>query len=191
VRRLIGIAALASFGACAMLATPDEVEPGRHALPGGRYEVELPAGWFHERAPSDQITVVREGVYLSQLVVCARPRGRAFPCMRKEAKEKMTPAALAELALGETRALALGEGVRDVEVLENRAIEAGGRPAFLLHLRIEIPSGLDFDHLQAGFVEGEKMYWIWFRAPTLHYFERDRHAFDRAVETIRRHRAST
>jgi len=180
----IGSAALVALAACGMVPTVREVEPGPYELPGGRCDIELPAGWRHERT-NDCVTVVRDHDLLSQLMVYARLRGRGFPRTGKEAREDMEPAEMAERALEETRDLARNEGIREVLVLENRSIEVAGRPAFLLHLRIENSSGLPHDHLQAGFVDGDRFYWIWYRAPRLHYFERDRGAFDRAVETIR------
>ena len=182
--RKLGSAALVAIAACGLVPTVREVEPGACELPGGRCDVELPAGWRHERT-NDCVTVVCDHELLSQLMVYSRLRWRAFPATGKEAREDMGSAELAERALEETRALARKEGIREVEVLENRPVEVAGRPGVFLHLRIENSSGLPHDHLQAGFVQGDRYYCIWFRAPRIHYFERDRWAFDRAVETVR------
>ena len=179
--RRLGCVGLVALAGC-LVPTVDEVEPGRCEI--GSFDVELPEGWLYE--PSrDWVAVVPDHVLLSQLMLRAPHRESAFPEVRKDARADMSAVELAEVALEETRAQAARDGVGEVVLLETSEIEVAGRPAFSLHLRVENDVGLSFDHLQAGFVHGERFYWIWYRAPTLHYFQRDRFAFDRAIETLR------
>ncbi len=148
-------------------------------------EIRAPAGWVRSLVPEDVLSFTRDGPGIQLLVCGARELDRAFPALERGADESLLPSELAELALGELKTRA---GLSVIEVLGSEPAKLAGRDGFRLYVRHTDASGLRFDSLLWGVVDGERYLRAWYRAPTLHYFERDRVAVERSVATFRAHR---
>ena len=96
----------------------------------------------------------------------------------------MLPSELADLAIAELRA-GQEQKLPSLEVLSNAPAEIGGHNGFALHLRFQTDQGLRMELLMRGFVDQRGFYLLTYRAPTLHYFERDRPVFESLVSSFR------
>jgi len=180
-RRVLTVAALALAG-CAH----DWERVGPHpALAAERsLEVRGPEGWVRWSVDPEALAFTRDGPGVQLLVFEAYELEHAFPALERPAAASLLPSELSALALGELKTLA---GVMAIEALASEPATLAGRAGFRLHVRSTDARGLRSDNLLFGAVSEERYLLVWYRAPTLHYFERDRAAVERAVASFRHH----
>ncbi len=148
--------------------------------------------WFTFNAPSgwmlldrgDSVTLSRDGPDLQRIGVVFNKPEEAFPTIKKPSSTDMLPSELAELTIAEIRA-SQENGMPGMEVVSNVPITIDGHQGFALHLRFKLDSGLRYETLVNGFVTQEGLYALYFRAPTLHFFNRDHDAYNEIIESFR------
>lgn len=145
------------------------------------FALDFPVDW--RRLPGARPTATREGPRLQIITVLTAPAAKAFPGIKAGADESTLPSELAEAQFAEHKRALAEHSV--VEVLGNDLARLGDRPAYRLHLRYRTPQGLRIDEIWLGTVRGVTYYVLLYRAPSLHFFERDRAAFERTVATFR------
>jgi len=142
-----------------------------------------PPGWMLLDG-GDSVTLSRDGPDLQRIGVVFNPPDEAFPTIKKPASTDMLPSELAERTIAEIRA-SQEDGMPGMEVVSNKPATIDGHQGFALHLRFKLDSGLRYETLVNGFVTQQGLYALYFRAPTLHFFSRDREAYNNIVETFR------
>lgn len=143
---------------------------------GEHYSVSLPAGWMRSEV-GDRLVLSRDGLDLQRIVIEYRPHEKAFEELEKSSSAGMLPSELAELTIAELKA-SQEEGLPSLEILDNRPIEIAGHTGYALHLRFKTDAGLRIEVLLQGFVDEHGLYQLLYRAPTLHYFGRDREVYE-------------
>jgi len=171
--------ALACLPACAGWSL---VEDPAIAAPDGSFGFEAPVGWMRARGGDAEVLLTREGPPVQWFEVRALPADEAFPLLGEGVPLDATPAEIAALTITE---LSAGLDPIPLAVLERGPAAVGADEGFLVHGRYADELGVSFDLLAAGFARRNRFYRLLFRAPTLHIFDRDRFAFDRAVATFR------
>ena len=150
---------------------------------GTHYTVTLPAGWV--RFEEDDTTLLsRDGPDLQRIVIEYRPHDKGFEKLKRDSSPGMLPSELADLTIAELRA-GQEQKLPSLEVLSNAPAEIGGHTGFALHLRFKTDQGLRIELLMRGFVDQRGFYLLTYRAPTLHYFERDRSVFESVTTSFR------
>lgn len=167
------------------VATPKRVADDRSTIPDTKSSLELPPRWSVVSSRSNKLVICDAAQDLARLEVDWWWTPAAFADFRSEKANTVSPDRLAELSIADAKAVAEKERAGPVEVVETRMESICGEPGFVTHLRIPSESGLSYDSLQAGVSYGGRVYRIWYRAPTLHYFDAERAAFDHAVGTLR------
>jgi hypothetical protein len=169
---------------CIHLSPPDTVAHGRSVIPGTQCSIEMPAGWTWVEAKSDRLMASHDGIDLACIEVVSSPIAEAFLGVRNKTADDLDADKLADLSLADTKARGAKDGAGAVEVVESRVETFSGERGFLTHMRIASRSGLSYDHLQADFIHAGRVIRIHYQAPSIHYFARDRQAFDRALASI-------
>ncbi len=142
-----------------------------------------PAGWMlFDRG--DSVTLSRDGPDLQRIGVVFNEPDKAFPTIKKPASTNMLPSELAELTIAEIRA-SQKNGMPGMEIVSNMPVTIDGHQGFALHLRFKLDSGLRYETLVNGFVTLQGLYALYFRAPTLHFFNRDQVVYNKIIATFR------
>lgn len=149
---------------------------------GEHYSLTLPAGWMHLET-GDSLMLSRDGLDLQRIVIEFRPHEQAFEETGKSSSPGMLPSELAELTIAELRSTQ-EDGLPSLEILDNRPLEVAGYTGYALHLRFKTDEGLRIEVLLRGFVNEDGLYRLLYRAPTLHYFERDREVFESMTRSM-------
>lgn len=150
---------------------------------GTHYHVSLPAGWVRFEK-DDTVLLSRDGPDLQRVRVEYRTHDKGFESLKRTSSPGMLPSELADLMIAEIRA-ASEQKLPSLEVLSNTPVEIGGQTGFALHLRFKTDQGLRVELLIHGFVDERGFYLLSYRAPTLHYFERDRPVFESIASSFR------
>ena len=148
-----------------------------------RYRVSLPTGWMRMEDKGN-LVLSKDGPDLQRILIQFHGHERAFPKLEKDSSAAMLPSELAELSIAELKASEEG-GLPSLEVLSDEPTEIAGRMGFAIHARFKTDDGLRIDLLLRGFVDERGLYLLMYRAPTLHYFERDRGAYEAVVSSFK------
>jgi hypothetical protein len=163
-------------------ATWVRVDDANQRYRGEHYSVTLPAGWMRSEV-GDNLVLSRDGLDLQRIVIEYRPHDKAFEHLEKTSSVDMLPSELAELTIAELKA-AQDEGLPSLEILDNRPVEIAGYTGYALHLRFRTDAGLRIEVLLQGFVDENGLYQLLYRAPTLHYFGRDREVYESVAGSL-------
>ena len=169
-----------SLAGCA--ATWVRVDDADRRYSGEHYSVTLPAGWMRSEI-GDSLVLSRDGLDLQRIVIEYRPHEKAFEEIEKASSSGMLPSELAELTIAELKA-SQEEGLPSLEILDNRPVVLAGHTGYALHLRFKTDAGLRIEVLLRGFVDEHGMYQLMYRAPTLHYFGRDREVYESVTASL-------
>jgi hypothetical protein len=164
---------------------PIRATEGPYEDPDERYTVHFPDGWVRLKGPAEIVWLTRDGIALQQIVVFRRDLAKAFPRTRKKIDPKAPPLPheLAELQLAEFKTES--ETLATAEVIDMTPARVGGREGFWLHLAWQNDDGLTLARLVYGVADDRYYYLIGYEAPTLHYFDKHRPAFEAMIKTFR------
>jgi len=178
-RTIALVLALLLSGCAATWVKVDDA--GRH-YQGEHYSTTLPTGWLRLES-DDSLILSKDGILLQNIIIQFRPHEKAFEKIEKDSSSTMLPSELAELTIAEFKATQ-GEGLPSLEILRNAPVELAGHTGFGIHLRHKTDAGLRVDMLLRGVVDESGFYLIKYSAPTLHYFEHDRQAYESLTESL-------
>ncbi len=159
------------------------VDDNNRQYDGAHFRVTLPTGWI-VRKKEDSILTFNDGPTLQPIQVKYLPHDEAFAKLERSSSPDMLPSELAELHIAELKA-SKDAGIYSLKVIKNEPVRISGRRAFSLHLSYKQESGLRYEMLVRGFVNGNGLYLLDYRAPSLHYFERDRSVFEALVQSFK------
>ena len=178
--RIAALLLLLSLAGC--VATWTRVDDTGKRYTGEHYSLTLPAGWMRLET-GDSLMLSRDGLDLQRIIIEYRPHEQAFEETEKSSSPDMLPSELAELSIAELKA-GQEDGLPSLEILDNRPVEVAGHTGYALHLRFKTDEGLRIEVLLRGFVDEGGLYQLLYRAPTLHYFERDRDVYESITESM-------
>ena len=147
------------------------------------YRVTLPSGWYRYQG-GDNLLLSKDGLDLQRILIQYHPHEEAFETLERSSSAGMLPSELAELTIAEIKA-GQENGLPSMIVLENEPREIAGHDGFSLHLQFKTDAGLRIELLARGFVDEQGFYLLLYRAPTLHYFARDREVYESVTESFR------
>ncbi len=150
--------------------------------PDKSFTVEVPVGWVRAALVTDKVLITRDGTGVQFIRIGKRAHEKAFPKIKKGTTADMLPTEVAELLIAEIKS---EEAMSGLTVLTNEPADIAQKTGFRLHLQMKNQSGLRYEAVVYGFVDKSGFYELTFRAPTLHYFERDLPAFEQAVHSFR------
>ena len=149
--------------------------------PDNSFTVDLPVGWVRAPTSGDVILVTRDGAGIQYIKTGRYNHKTAFPKIKKASKADMQPNELAELMIAELKASA-GSAV---EILSNQPTGVAGKIGVRLHVQTRTKEGLRYQMVLYGLVDVHGFYVLNYRAPVLHYFQRDLPTFEKTVQTFR------
>lgn len=134
-------------------------------------------GWY--RSPFRArgfLTYTKDGPDLQYIIVGRKKHKDAFKAIDRESSVNDLPQTLAENFVADIKA---SLGLDLIDILENTPAQVGGFPGFMVELEYKTPSGLRYRERVYGAATKNGLYSIEYRAPVLHYFERDLPDFER------------
>ena len=147
------------------------------------YSLRLPDGWMRNESTGD-LVLSRDGIGLQRIIIRYRPHDKAFEKLKRSSTPEMLPSELAQLAIAEIKA-GPGDGMPSLMVFSNIPFEIAGNTGFAIHLGFKTKQGLRIQVLSRGFSDAHGFYQLLYRAPALHYFEKDRETFESVVRSMR------
>lgn len=179
IRLLCVFLVLSLVSAC---ATWVRLEEPHVVAPDKSFTVEVPVGWVRAAMVSDKVLITRDGTGVQFIRVGKREHKEAFPKIKKSTTAEMLPTELAELVIAEVKS---EKNMSGLKILSNTPADIDQRTGFRLHLQMKNQDGLRYEVVVYGLVDKGGFYELTFRAPTLHYFQRDLPAFEQAVKSFR------
>lgn len=162
------------------------------------FQMTVPTGWARstqadafERITIDEkletillesMTVTRDGTGLHSIDITRRYPDTAFPSIKKKSKASMLPVEIADLYVSELRKRT---GLEQLKVLTNKPAKVNGKDAFRLVMQLKNDDGLRIRILSYGFVDKTGFYTLNYRAPYLHYYDRDYKKFEALVGSFK------
>ena len=168
-----------SFTACvtwSRIASPVMTGPGEH------YQVTVPACWIHAAFIKDGICISKDGPSLNWIEVSHIKRDPGFPLTKVKVDDDHLITEVAEYYLAELKAKFRGATVNH---LLTEPANIDGRTGFKIHLEVINSNGLIFDMLAYGLMDDLNFYYLAYKAPRLHYYEKELETFEEMVATFR------
>jgi len=184
------------LGGCVTTWTPVGEENVNYK--SNSFSVSLPAGWMQweagrnkytirvngvtKKIDAERVQVTNDGPQLQYIDVIFLTKENAFPSIQKALTAGMLPSEIADYEIADTKART---GIEHLKVLKNIPASINGSDGFLLHLRYKNSGGLRIDEVIYGFGSDNGLYTLTYRAPVLHYFDKDYATFDSVVKSFR------
>ena len=150
---------------------------------GAHYSIMLPVGWMRLESGGN-LLLSKDGIDLQRIIIEYHTHDKAFETLKRTSSATMLPSELAELTIAELKA-SQKDDLPSLRVISNAPVDIGGHAGFLLHIGYKTDDGLRIEMLMEGFADADGYYLITYRAPTLHYFARDRAAFEAICASFR------
>ena len=186
------------LGGCAPMPYWTLTDGANKVLKSTSFEMTVPQGWVRtttadtwERIAIDdkpqtilleQVTATRDGFGIHAIVATRRYPDTAFPTIKKKSTAKMLPLEAADLYVSELRKRS---GLERLKVLSNKPATINGKQAFQLVMEFKNDDGLRIRIISHGFVDKTGFYTVNYRAPVLHYYQRDYADYARLVRSFR------
>jgi hypothetical protein len=196
VLALIGIIMLTS--GCTQTAYWTLTDDVNSVAKSNSFQMTVPEGWVRttqadtwERIEIDgetrtilleAMTVTRDGTGIHAITVTRRYADNAFPTIKKKSVGTMMPLEASDLYVSELRKRS---GLERLKVLSNKPAKVDGKQAFQLVMQYRNDDGLRIQIMSYGFVDKTGFYTINYRAPYLHYYERDHKEFSELVHSFK------
>ncbi len=158
-----------------------EGETYRHEKSG--YSIQYPAGWRWIKF-GDVSLATRDGAPIQMILVDFRKHKKAFRTLNQDSTPAMMPQELAERVVAEATK---ERSLQNVEVLSDEPATLAGRPGFrlLVAYRSAVDAGsVRYREIVLGANSPQGIFIISYRAPVLHYFERDVATFEKSLATF-------
>ena len=150
--------------------------------PEGRYHVTAPACWIHAAMITEKICISKDGPSLNWKEVSHFNRSAGFPLTRMKLNGEYLISEVAEYYLTELKAR---YQIVTVNHLSTEPAEIDGKTGFRMRLELILSNGLVFDILSYGAMDAENFYHLMYKAPRIHYFEKELATFEDFVGTFK------
>jgi hypothetical protein len=154
----------------------------------GQYTAEhfglsLPIGWLIME--DDEVLMVsKDGLDLQRIVIVHASLDKALPELGNQSVSGILPSELAEKFIAKLKNTQDFD-MPSLTILSNEPISIAGHTGYSLHLSYKTDKGVRIEILSIGFVDESGYYSLSYRAPTLHYFTKDRDKFDTVVSSFK------
>lgn len=184
IRQSIAALVLAALPAAAFAwKIADPAQPFKHK--GSGYSVQFPQGWKYAKLWfSDESGATREGPALQSIFVDFRSHKSAFKALKQKSTPTMLPQDLAQQLVAD---MTKERGLENVAILADEPAMLAGRPGFRLRFEYRLPvqrGAIRYQEVVIGTVNEKGLYLLGYRAPVLHYFDRDLPAFEETLKTF-------
>lgn len=147
------------------------------------YNTSLPAGWVKFQL-QNKVQATLDGFDIQQLAIKFAKHENAFEKIEKHSSESMLSSELADLFIANLKAED-ENGLPSLEILSSSPITIQGISGFELELRFVNNRGLRYKAKVAGFASEKGFFTIFYRAPVLHFFERDKKVYSHVIDSFK------
>lgn len=151
------------------------IEKPEIKLANASYSIKAPVGWKQLTGIGKKMFITKEGPALQAIEVQEVERKKAFASLKIEIKENVLVSELADYFIADFKTQLSG-----IQVNHNKTIAAtlDNKQAFKVFLEFTNPEGLFFDVIAYGLMHNDIIYTLYYQAPRIYYFERDRQIFE-------------
>lgn len=159
--------------------------PEGRTMTAGVYEYQIPSGWTYQVSKDDVLLVSRDGPRVQHAQSRFYVWGRTV--IDDPERQKLTESMLLSDVADQLLALRRRElGLDTIETLSLEPATVAGMEAFRAEYTYRTIDGISFKGVSYGAMRPSGVYAIRFEAPMIHFFERDRPAFESMVRSMRR-----
>jgi len=146
--------------------------------------VEIPVGWVRAYDDRNQILATYDGLPIQAIEVLRdKHSDKVFEKIEKSSNGNMLASELAELVIAEMKAQS--EMVH-VNVIDNGPAMIGKNQGFKVQVTYRNQKGLEYGQIIYGFADEKNLYRLFYRAPIIRYFERDKQTFEQVVSSFKK-----
>jgi len=149
--------------------------------PGNRYTVKVPSDWIHAAFIQQGICISKDGPNLNWIDVRHVGKKTAFNTIGAEIKDTQLVTEVAEYYLAHFKKTHPDGAVNLIALSPARI---SGRSGFRMRLETRDNRGMIDDYLIYGVTDDDYFYRLLYRAPRLHYFERDLAVYEALVASF-------
>lgn len=147
------------------------------------YNTSLPAGWVKLQI-QNKVQATLDGFDIQQLAIKFSKHEKAFEKIEKHSSETMLSSELADLYVANLKAED-ENGLPSLEILSSAPITIHGINGFELELQFVNNRGLRYQAKVAGFANEKGFFTIFYRAPVLHFYERDKKVYSHVINSFK------
>lgn len=178
------LALVVAFGLLTSACGPywTRVKTPEMTAPDQSFSIRAPVGWVWASGAADRLAFTRDGPFTHWMEVLRRDHNKAFANTERSVAADTLPSELAQYEVAELRAELQ---MNDLELVHSEAVTVGGKAGFEVLVQYRTPKGLRVHILTRGFADESGLYLFRYRAPRLHFYERDYDIFDGIVRSFR------
>jgi len=147
------------------------------------YNTSLPVGWLKFQL-QNTVKASLDGMDIQQLAIKFSKHEKAFEKIEKQSSENMLPSELADLYIANLKAED-ENGLPSLEILSSVPINIQGVNGFELELQFVNNRGLRYQVKVSGFANEKGFFTIHYRAPVLHFYERDKNVYKHVINSFK------
>ena len=157
------------------------IEKPEIKLADASYTVKAPVGWKQLTGIGKKTFITNEGPALQVIEVQEVEREKAFESLKIEIKENVLISELADYFVADFKTQLSG-----IQVTHNKTIATtiDNKQSFKVFLEFTNSEGLVFDVIAYGLMHNDIIYTLYYQAPGIYYFERDRQLFEDVVASF-------
>ena len=148
-----------------------------------RYSLTLPAGWVKWQQQEHMLATL-DGLDIQRIDVQFVKHDKAFEKIKKSSSTDLLPSELADLFVANLKAED-ENGLPSLEIINSHPVEIAGTTGFELELRFVSDEGLRYQVVVSGFATDNGFYTIYYRAPVLYFYDRDREIYSTVTHSFK------
>lgn len=150
-------------------------------LISSHFSVDIPQGWRRVNT-SKYLMVTKNNPFQQYVLIQRRPIDRQFKHTEKKLKKGMVPQEAAGVIIDEIDA---DNRLQNFKVKENSPATIQGHNGFKLVFDYKDKTGVRFQTMYYGFIDGDVFYNLRYNAAEKHYLEKDIKAFERMLHSFK------
>jgi len=147
-----------------------------------RFETELPANWRRMNSTGDGLVLTRDGLSLQTVKISRNPFDKELPFTKRKFNKNMLTQEVSKIVIDNLRS---NQSISNFQIVENVPVEVGGYPGFKLVYSYQAKDNLKKSGIYYGSLVDQWHYYLYFEAPSRHYFSRDQGTFEQVRKSFR------
>ncbi len=156
-------------------------EKGMQTMASLNCSFRIPEGWM-KLNNKEFLSITREGLYLQVIMIKRMALGSPLQYTKKKLEKGMLPQEVADIIIDD---IISSQDVQNFDLKENIPATLDGQAGFKITYSFKGGNGARHKAVFYGFLSGDWLYWIRYRAAERYYFDKDLKTFEEFVASFR------
>jgi hypothetical protein len=140
------------------------------------FQVELPMGWHRHIPSKDSLVLTRDGLLLQRIDIARLFCDQVTTNTKRKVGKGMLPLEVAEVIIDDFRS---SQEISNFQIIESLPNIVGGYPGFKITYSYQSKDNLRRTETYYGALVDQWYYFLMYKAPTRHYYNRDLLTFEK------------